>query len=41
VSASNVGTRFLVRKILMALISTKLSMFGKSRSPYMSKAKME
>jgi len=40
VSASNGRTGFLVRKILMTLISQKLSMFGKSNSPYMSKAKM-
>lgn len=41
VSAGNVGTGFLVRKILMALISTKLSIFGKNTRPYISRARME
>lgn len=34
------GTRFLLRKILIALRSTKLSMLGNSMRPYMSKARI-
>jgi hypothetical protein len=40
VFANNVGTGFFVRKIWMAWISMKFSIFGKSRRPYMSKARI-
>ena len=40
-SASKVGTRFLDKKILMALISTNLPRLGKNTRPYMSRVRIE
>jgi hypothetical protein len=41
VLASSVGIGFFVRNIWMVWMSMKSSMFGKSRRPYVSKARME